>query len=98
MNFAGDEPDPDPRGDVLMKTTTRSGSGNDSGLSKTALTTEKMAVLTPMPSVSAATAASVNAGLCRNIRRECLRSLKNASNGSMWVRPVAKMASVATGS
>jgi hypothetical protein len=63
MNFAGDEPDPDPRGDVLMKTTIRSASGNDSGLSNTALTTEKMAVLTPMPSVSAATAASVNAGL-----------------------------------
>ena len=33
-----------------------------------------------MPSVSAATAASVKAGLCANIRSECFRSLKKASN------------------
>ena len=46
-----------PRGDTFMKTTTRSGSGTATGFSSTALTTEKMAVLAPMPSVSAATAA-----------------------------------------
>ena len=45
----------------------------------TALTTEKIAVFTPMPSVSAAIAASVNAGLCANIRSECFRSLKMVS-------------------
>jgi hypothetical protein len=32
-----------------------------------------------MPSASAATAAIVKLGLCRNIRSECLRSLKKAS-------------------
>jgi hypothetical protein len=81
--LAGDAAGPEPCGDVFMKTTRRSGSGKDTGLNSTALTTENTAVLTPMPSVSAATAARVNAGLCRNIRSECFRSLKNASNGSM---------------
>jgi hypothetical protein len=36
----------------------------------TAFTTEKMAVLAPIPSVSAATAASVKAGLFANARSE----------------------------
>jgi hypothetical protein len=45
----------------------------------TALTTEKIAVLAAIPSVSAATAARVNAGLCANARRECFRSLKKPS-------------------
>src|SRR2546423_14590596 len=63
-----------------MNPTTRSGSGTGTGFSSTALTTEKIAVFAPIPSVSAATAATVNAGLCTNIRRECLRSLRNASN------------------
>src|SRR5215204_2334907 len=62
-----------------MKTTTRSASGTESGFNSTALTTEKIAVVAPMPSVSAATAASVNAGLCRNMRSECVRSLRKAS-------------------
>src|SRR5579872_7598782 len=80
MNFAGDAAGPPgPRGDVLTKTTTRSGSGMPTGLNSTALTTEKIAVLAPMPSVMAATAASVNAGLWRNIRSECFKSLKNDS-------------------
>jgi hypothetical protein len=43
------------------------------------LTTEKIAVFAPMPSVSAAIAAAVNAGLCAKVRTECLRSLRNAS-------------------
>jgi hypothetical protein len=63
-----------------MNTTIRSGSGNDTGRSRTALTTEKMAVLAPMPSVRAATAASENAGVCQNIRSACLRSFREVSN------------------
>ena len=46
---------------MFINMTRRSGSGNGTGLSRTALTTEKMAVFAPMPSASAATAASVNA-------------------------------------
>src|SRR4051812_15032016 len=65
---------PGPFGDGLTKTTTRSGSATPTGFSSTAFTTEKIAVLAPMPSVSAATAASVNAGLCANMRSDCLRS------------------------
>ena len=42
--------------------TMRSESGAATGLSKTAVTTEKIAVLAPIPSVDAATAASVRAG------------------------------------
>jgi len=78
--LAGEAAGPEPRGDVFMKTTTRSASGMATGFSSTALTTEKIAVFAPMPSVSAATAATVNAGLCTNIRRECLRSFNSASN------------------
>jgi hypothetical protein len=43
------------------------------------LTTEKIAVLAPMPSVSAAMAASVKTGLFAKARRECLRSFRKAS-------------------
>ena len=63
-----------------MKITTRSGSGTATGFSSTALTTEKIAVLVPMPSVSAATAASVKAGLCANIRSACFKSCKSVSS------------------
>ena len=65
-----------------MKTTTRSASGMTTGSSRTALTTEKIAVFAPIPSVRAAIAASVNAGLCANIRSDCFRSLMKASMGS----------------
>ena len=51
-----------------MKNTSRSASGNGTGLSRTAFTTEKMAVLAPIPSASAATVAKVKAGLRRSIR------------------------------
>jgi hypothetical protein len=34
---------------------------------------------TLIPSVSAAMAATVNAGVCRNMRSECFRSRKKAS-------------------
>src|SRR5258708_37723651 len=64
-----------------MNMTTRSGSGTATGFSSTAFTTEKIAVLAPMPSVSAATAARVNAGLCANMRSECFKSFTNASMG-----------------
>jgi hypothetical protein len=44
-----------------------------------AFTTEKMAVLAPTPRVRAATAASVNAGLCRKARNAWFRSLSRVS-------------------
>ena len=57
----------------------RSGSGNGAGFSRTESTTEKIAVLVPMPSASAATAAAVKPGLCRNVRKECFRSCRRVS-------------------
>jgi len=52
----------------------RSGCGQGSGASKTALTSEKMAVLAPMPSARAVTATVVNPGLLVKTRREWHRS------------------------
>ena len=76
MNFAGED-----AGFVLpvalllfISRTKRSGSANGMGLSTTAFTTEKIAVLAPMPSVSAATAVAVKPGLSRNILSACFRS------------------------
>ena len=48
--------------------------GERAGFSKTELTTEKMAVLVPIPSARAVTAAVVKPGLCLNRRSEYLRS------------------------
>ena len=45
-----------------MKRTMRSGSGNGAGLSRTEFTTEKIAVLVPMPRVKGSTAASGESG------------------------------------
>ena len=78
MNLGTEPPGLAPFGDVLTNVTSRSGSGNGSGLSSTLFTTEKMAVLAPMPSVNAASAAAVKPGVCRNIRSECLRSRKKS--------------------
>src|SRR5579862_1087882 len=61
----------------------RSGSGYGSGFKSTVLTTEKMAVLAPMPSASAAIAVIVNPGVRRSIRSVCLRS---PTNDSMSIR------------
>jgi hypothetical protein len=69
-----------------MNMTMRSDPGYGAGLSKTVLTTEKIAVFAPIPSASAATAAIVNAGLCRNIRSECLRSLIRSSTAALGRR------------
>ena len=55
------------------------GVGNGTGFSNTALTTVKIAVFVPMPSVSAATAAIVKPGLRLNNRSECATSLKKVS-------------------
>ena len=63
-----------------MKRTTRSGSRTATGSSSTAFTTEKTAVVVPMPRVSAARAATVNEGLFANPRRECLRSFSQTSS------------------
>src|SRR6185503_14711566 len=58
-----------------------SGSGNGTGFKSTALTTEKIAMLTPMPSVSAASAVAVNSLFSRNIRHACLMSFVIVSIG-----------------
>ena len=50
------------------------GSGNGSGFSSTVLTTEKMAVLAPIPRASAEMAVAVKPGLWRNMRKACLTS------------------------
>src|SRR6266516_2959447 len=55
-------------------TNSRSGSGNESGRSKTALTTLKMAVFAPMPSASVSTATAVKLGFFNNWRQANLRS------------------------
>src|SRR5262245_41387588 len=79
-NFAGDPAPPaGPCVDVVCRITRRSASGNVIGRSSTALTTEKIAVLAPMPRASADTAAAVKARLCQNIRSDCFRSLMKAS-------------------
>ncbi len=49
------------------------------GLSSTALTMEKMAVLAPMPSASAPTAARVKPGLLRKARMACLASASRSA-------------------
>ncbi len=60
----------------------RSGSANPSGSSSTAFTTEKIAVLAPIPSASAATAARVKPGLRRSARSAWRRSLPKPSSTS----------------
>ena len=80
-NFAGDAPGPEPWGDVFMKSTSRSESGNGAGFSKTEFTIEKIAVFAPIPIVSAVTAAAVNPGLCRKRRREYWTSWRSVSMG-----------------
>ena len=77
LNLGTDAPGLVPLGPTFMKLTIRSGSGYGSGLSSTVFTTEKIAVLAPIPSMSAATAAIVNPGVCRNMRSECFRSRKS---------------------
>src|SRR5688572_5507497 len=85
-NFAGDEAGPPcPSRFMLMKNTMRSGSGNGSGFSRTALTTEKIAVLAPIPRANADTAAAVNTAFWRNIRSACLRSCRKSSTESSAV-------------
>lgn len=56
-----------PLGRVEPRTTILSGSGAATGFRRTRLTTEKIAVLVPMPSVSAARAVRVNPGLRRKV-------------------------------
>ena len=57
--------------------TSRSGAGNGSGRSRTALTTEKMAVLAPMPSASATMATAANPGAFHSARAPYLMSLSS---------------------
>src|ERR1017187_7941823 len=72
-------PGPLPCEDDVSSTTMRSGSGKARGLSRTVLTTEKMAVLAPIPSASAEIAVAVKPGLWRSIRKACLRSIQKVS-------------------
>ena len=57
----------------------RSASGYGSGFSRTTLITEKMAVLAPIPSASAAMAMAVKPGLLRKTRKACRRSASRFS-------------------
>src|SRR6202030_1038674 len=77
--FAGEAAGPEPRGDVFMSITSRSGSGKGTGFNRTASTMEKIAVLAPIPRVNAATAVKVKLGVWRNIRSECFTSFRKAS-------------------
>jgi hypothetical protein len=60
-----------------------SGSGKANGFNRTVFTTEKIAVLVPMPKASAAIATMVKAGVWRNMRAECFRSLRKPSIGKL---------------
>ena len=80
-NFAGDPPGFLPCGETTWSHTIRSGSGNGAGVKNTVLTIEKMAVVAPMPSARAPTAASVKPGLRRSERTAYVRS---CSSVFMW--------------
>src|SRR5258706_3871289 len=76
MNFAGEAAGPAIAPSLVFTgITSVSGASYGIGFSSTALTTEKIAMLTPMPSVSARTAVAVNTGFSRNDRQACLMSL-----------------------
>ena len=66
--------------------TMRSESAKGKGRRITVLTTVKIAVFAAMPMASAATAVIVKLGLCRKMRSECRRSLKQDSipRGSLF--------------
>jgi|SRR5436853_4367104 len=68
LNFASDASGTHPSGAVVMNTTRRDGSGYGSGVSNTVLTSEKIAVLAPMPTASVRTATRVNPGFVRHVR------------------------------
>jgi hypothetical protein len=63
---------------VFINITKRSGSGTGIGFNNTVFTIEKIDVVAPIPRASAATTVMVKPGLLKNIRIECLTSLKNA--------------------
>src|SRR5258708_4453245 len=68
LNFASDAPAYAPSGAVVMNHTMRDESGYDSGLSSTALTSEKMAVLAPTPTARVRMATRAKPGVRRNDR------------------------------
>jgi hypothetical protein len=70
-----------------MISTSRSGSRNGRGLNRTALSTLKMAVFTPMPWRRAASAVAVNPGWSRKARKACLMSWVSASIGPAIIGP-----------
>src|SRR5580704_9656003 len=81
LYFGTDAAGPLPCGELFIRTTMRSGAGKGSGISRTVLMTEKMAVLAPIPRANAATAAAVKPGLWRSMRKACLRSAARVSMG-----------------
>ena len=74
LNFASDASTYAPSGAVVMNHTMRDESGYDSGRSSTALTSEKMAVLAPMPMARIRTATREKPGLRRHARSAYRRS------------------------
>ena len=69
----------------------RSGSGYGRGWSKTVLTTEKMAVLAPMPSAKAAMAITLNPGVLISRRMEWRRSDSEAAHVVVYARGGAEV-------
>src|SRR5580700_2968938 len=76
LKRVGEPPMGGPLRRVEPRTMILSGSGAATGFNKTRLTTEKMAVLAPMPRVRAARAVRVKEGLRRKVRREWRRSAR----------------------
>ena len=62
---------------VVINITKCSESNTGRGFSNTVLTMEKIAVVAPIPRARASTAVMVNPGLLRNMRMECLASLRS---------------------
>ena len=64
----------------------RSGSANGSGLSSTALTSEKIATFAPIPMASISTAIAVNPGCLASDRSAYERSWRMAAMGVLFDR------------
>src|ERR1051326_1735051 len=80
LNFASDAFAYAPSGAVVRKKTRRDESGYDRDLSRTALTSEKTAVLAPMPMARVKTATTANPGLRRRDRSAYATSWVRAAN------------------
>ena len=79
MNLGMETDDPLPFGNLRWMRMILSESGNGSGASRTRSTTEKIAVLAPMPSARARTATMVKPGLLIRTRKEWRMSARSVS-------------------